>query len=209
MKKDSLVYRYQKAMKEKAHTSNETKRKIHYNYVTKLFFRIFLSSVILLGLVVSNRVFTFKDGATLKEKTVERNWNFMKLAGTFNALFGNFLPKDIDQVVYQTDIYEQVVFHQNLNYVENTAFNGVKNLTSGVVSCIKKGEDGTFSITIQSIDDFEYTYMGLKTSDVSIYSYVSSESILGLAEEKNGKYTFMVKIQKDGKAYDFYDMSEN
>lgn len=209
MKKDSLVYRYQKAMKEKTHTSSETKRKIHYNYVTKLFFRIFLSSIVLLALVISNRTITFSDGFTFREKTIERNWNFMKLAGTFNTLFGNFLPKDIDQVVYQTDIYERVVFHQGLNYVENTTFNGVKNLTSGVVSCIKKEKDGTYSITIQSIDDFEYTYKGLKSSDVQIYSYVSSESILGLAQEDNGTYTFVVKIQKDGKVYDFYDMSEN
>ena len=44
MKKDSLIYKYKKAMKESENATNSEKKKIRYNFVTKLFFRIFLSS---------------------------------------------------------------------------------------------------------------------------------------------------------------------
>ena len=57
MKKSSLLKKYKKALRENTNASEETKRHIKQNYVTKLFFRIFLSSLILLICVIYDSVF--------------------------------------------------------------------------------------------------------------------------------------------------------
>ena len=79
MKKDSLIYKYKKAMKESENATNSEKKKIRYNFVTKLFFRIFLSTFILLCLVIANKISISTKGIKLSEYTIEKNWNFLKI----------------------------------------------------------------------------------------------------------------------------------
>ena len=56
MKRSSLLKRYKKALRENKNLKEDKRRHIKQNFVTKLFFRIFLSSIILLlallGLIV-------------------------------------------------------------------------------------------------------------------------------------------------------------
>ena len=122
MKKDSLIYKYKKAMKESENATNSEKKKIRYNFVTKLFFRIFLSTFILLCLVIANKISISTKGIKLSEYTIEKNWNFLKMVTVFNGMFGEFIVINDDQTVDSNTLYDQITYHHNVNYITNYDF---------------------------------------------------------------------------------------
>ena len=209
MKKDSLIYKYKKAMKESENATNSEKKKIRYNFVTKLFFRIFLSTFILLCLVIANKISISTKGIKLSEYTIEKNWNFLKMVTVFNGMFGEFIVINDDQTVDSNTLYDQITYHHNVNYITNYDFSGAMATSSGVVSKIVKNKDKTYTITIQGIDDYVYIYDGLESIDFSIYNYVEKGTVIGLAKKENNQYTFKLTIKKDGKYYDFYDPAKD
>lgn len=209
MKSDSLLKKYKKAMRSKQYASDFEKKKVHQNYVSRLFFRIFLSSLILLTFVVTDRITLKKTGEGFFTSMIQKNWNFLKMTKVFNSLFGDFIPIDGDKDVYNATIYDTVVYENGINHVTNHSFSGVTNLTGGVITKIKKEKDNTYTITIQGSDDYMYTYSKLTSLDYHIYNYIDAGSIIGLAGEENGRYIFDLKIEKEGKAYDFYEKSED
>lgn len=208
MKSDSLLKKYKKAMRSKQSASDLEKKKVHQNYISRLFFRIFLSSLILLAFVVTDKITLKKSGEGFFTNIIQRNWNFLKMTKVFNSLFGEFIPIDGDKDVYNTNVYDMVVYENGVNHVTNSSFSGVTNLTGGVITKIKKEKDNTYTITIQGSDDYVYTYSKLTSLDYNIYNYIEAGSIIGLASEENGVYKFDLKIEKEGKVYDFYEKSE-
>ena len=71
MREDSLILKYRKAMKQKSNATIEEKNKIRSNYVTKLFLRIFLSSLLLLLLILGNNYAVKNDKISFGKKTIE------------------------------------------------------------------------------------------------------------------------------------------
>lgn len=209
MKSESLLKKYQKAMKSKDNLSDQEKSKIHYNYVSKLFFRIFLSSLLLLMLIMVDRVTYKKNKTTIIDTNIRRNWNFLKMTNVFNTLFGEFFKIDNSIDVYHANVYDNVKYENNVNYITNNSFSGVTNLTSGIITKIKKEKDGTYTITIQGSDDFVYTYGKLSSVDYHIYTYVDASDIIGLANYDNSKYHFTLTIEKEGVYYDFYENAQD
>lgn len=204
----SLMKKYNKAMRSKKNRSDSDKKKIHNNFVSRLFFRIFLSSLILLTFVITDKITIQKTGKGFFTNVISKNWNFLKMTKTFNSLFGNFLPVN-DEEVYSSNVYDKVIYQDGINYVTNNSFSGVTNLTSGVITKIKKEKNKTYTVTIQGSDDYLYTYSGLTSIDYRIYNYVNASDILGLASLNNGTYHFEVMIEKEGVKYDFYEKSED
>lgn len=72
MREDSLILKYRKAMKQKSNATIEEKNKIRSNYVTKLFLRIFLSSLLLLLLILGNNYAVKNDKISFGKKTIEK-----------------------------------------------------------------------------------------------------------------------------------------
>lgn len=209
MKSNSLLKKYQKAMKSKDNLSNQEKKKIHYNYVSKLFFRIFLSSLILLMLIVTDRVSYKKNKTNIIDTNIRKNWNFLKMTNVFNTLFGQFFKIDNIVNVYHANVYDNVKYDNHINYITNHSFSGVTNLTSGIITRIKKEKDGTYTITIQGNDDFIYTYGKLTSIDYYIYNYIDASDIIGLASAEDNKYYFTLIIEKEGVYYDFYENAQD
>lgn len=205
MRKNSLSYRYKKALREHSNATNEEKRQIKYNYITKLFLRIFLSTLILLGLIIMNKITFTKKGYLFSERTIEKNWNFLNLVTTINALFGEFIIIEDDVMVDSSTLYDEVVFENEINVIKNYSFSGVTSAASGVVTKIIKDNNDLYTITIQSNDDYFYTYSNLESIDYSIYSYVGKGEIIGVAQNQNSFYTFELKIEKEGTSYSFYE----
>lgn len=208
MKKDSLIYKYHKIVKSDKKLSDSSKKKIRNNFVTKLFLRIFLSTFILLCLVIIDKVSISVQNVKLSENTIRKNLNFLKMVTLFNGMFGEFIIIDDDLNVDSSNLYDQVRYQNNINYVVNDNFSGVVSSASGVVTKIIKHNDDTYAITLEASDGFEYTYDGLITIDFSIYNYIGKGTIIGLAKTQDEKYTFELIIKKDGKYYDFYQMVE-
>lgn len=209
MKSDSLLKKYQKAMKSKDNLSNQEKSKIHYNFVSKLFFRIFLSSLILLMLIATDRISYEKNKTSIVDTTIRKNWNFFKMTNVFNTLFGQFFKIHDTIDVYHANVYDTVKYDNQINHITNNSFSGVTNLTSGIITKIKKEKDGTYTITIQGSDEFVYTYGKLMSVDYHIYNYVDGSDIIGLASSKDGKYYFTLTIEREGVYYDFYENAQD
>lgn len=209
MKSDSLLKKYKKAMRSKQSASEQERKKVHQNYVSRLFFRIFLSSLILLTFVLADRITLKKTGEGFFTNVIQKNWNFLKMTRVLNTLFGEFVPIGSDVDVYNANIYDQVEYENGVNHIKNHTFSGVINLNGGVIIKIKKEKDDTYTVTIQGSDDYIYTYSKMKSLDYHIYNYVDAGSIIGLATEENSEYVFDLKIEKEGVPYDFYEKADD
>ncbi|MBQ8293178.1 MAG: hypothetical protein IJX78_05210 [Bacilli bacterium] len=96
--------------------------------------------------------------------------------------------------------YEKINYVNGINYIQNSTFNGVAAANTGIVTQIKKNNN-LYYVTIKSEDDLEYTYGGLESIDVLIYSYVSSNNIIGASPKIKDYYTFTIEIKKDNECF--------
>ena len=186
------------------------KNKIRSNYVTKLFLRIFLSSLLLLLLILGNNYAVKNDKISFGKKTIEKNTNFIKIANIFNSIFGNFIPIDggNDVLVDATTLYGSINYVEGINYIDNNSFEGVYNFEAGIIIKKTKDKDGLYTITVLSQDNICYTYIGLTTCNFNLYSYVSKKTIIGNGlQDQNGNYQFKLIIEKEGVKYDIRDIT--
>ncbi|MCI5787963.1 MAG: hypothetical protein MR002_01190 [Acholeplasmatales bacterium] len=210
MREDSLILKYRKAMKQKSNATIEEKNKVRSNYVTKLFLRIFLSSLLLLLLILGNNYAVKNDKISFGKKTIEKNTNFIKIANIFNSIFGNFIPIDggNDVLVDATTLYGSINYVEGINYIDNNSFEGVYNFEAGIIIKKTKDKDGLYTITVLSQDNICYTYIGLTTCNFNLYSYVSKKTIIGNGlQDQNGNYQFKLIIEKEGVKYDIRDIT--
>ena len=158
-------------------------------YLDKLFIRIFLSSIVLLVMVVFNK-YNFLNF----NNYVVRHLNFSVLTKQINTLIDN------TEEVSGEITFEEVSYRNDLNYFVST-FNGVTNLEDGVVIKIEKNNN-LYNITILTSDDYEYTYKELDKADCYLYEYVTKGKIIGsVSIDKNNQY--LVSIYKDGQYYEY------
>lgn len=169
------------------------------SYITKLFFRIFLSSLILLVLV------TFAP-KKIKNK-MQEDISFLKFIKTFNTMFGNIIVLDDNEYVDSTLFYDQIDYKDNINYVKDFNFDGVYNLNNGIITKIIKNDNQTYTIYIKTEDDFLYVYYDLISVDYRLYEYIKKGEIIGKISKTNNEYNLKIEIKKDGKNYDYYEIS--
>ena len=131
------------------------------NYITKLFFRIFLSSLILLFLVTISP-------KELKNK-IKEDVSFLKFVKTFNSLFGEIIIFENDELVDSTIFYDHIEYKNEINYVKNDSFDGVYNFSNGIVTKIIKNDNETYTISIMTEDDYLFTYYDLSSFDYRLY----------------------------------------
>lgn len=183
-----------------------TKRKKNdKSYFDKLFMKIFLSSLIVLVSVISNNLYQNKNIKLDLLSKFNSSINVIKILDSLNDSVFKFIEKDTTQV-YSKDIYDEVEYKNNINYVRNDSMNYVKNLVSGYVTKIIVDDLG-YTVTVKGIDNLEYIYSGVKSIDVKLYQYVDDSTIIGLAvyNDRNKKYEFMLIIKEEHRCYSFYD----
>lgn len=180
-------------------------RKHKLSFIDKLFIRIFFSSLVLLSLVGLDRITYFRIN-------MNRNINFLHYAKLFNGVFGNYFPTS-DIEVSGLNYYDIIVFNDATleNEINNYSSNVIQPLTEGVVSKISKNKDGSYDVSIIDNSGYETTYKGLTQIDVRIYSYVFLDTIIGVSKYDEIKecYSFNIVIEKDGKYYDYYEISKD
>lgn len=188
---------------EKKKEDNELKKK-KLNFIDKLFIRIFLSSLLLLSLVMFENKFT--------KTLINQELNFLSYAKIFNGVFDGFIPiKDVP--VYNENIYDNVIYEtaSKQNEIHNYTINYVQPLSEGVVTKIYKDKNNKYEVYIRSIDGLSYVYKGLESIDVSIYSYITIDTIIGKStyDDQIECYKFILVIEKDGECFSYYDNIEN
>lgn len=174
------------------------KKKENKNYLKSFIVRVLIAMMI----VICGYSFT-------SIKILDENINLLKLPFYFSKL----LPTQIklsDETVYSKLIYDNVTFDGKKNNVINYSFNGVLNLTDGIIIKIIKNHDQSYNVTIQDVNGYLFEYANLKSVDFSIYSFVESQTILGSSsfDDSINGYCFDLYISKKGEYYDFYELAE-
>jgi hypothetical protein len=103
--------------------------------------------------------------------------------------------------------YESIKYQNGINYITNESFNGVNSASTGIVVKINKN-DNVYSITIKDEKEFEYTYNGLINLDVSLYSYVLVNDVIGSVENKNNYFSYTITITKNNNFYSLLNIYE-
>lgn len=179
------------------HKKSEKK---NYNYISKLFFKIFLSSLLLFSLILIDKIETIN----IKEN-IKSDFNFLKIVSFANKHFGNIIDLNGDLNVDSKEYYEVVEYTNNKNVVHNYSFDGVVNICNGVITKIEK-TNNSYNITIKGEDDFNYVFYRLVNIDYNIYSYVKEGEVIGLATKNDDYYFFELEIIKDGVYYDYFEI---
>lgn len=185
----------------KKHQNNNKKtNKKKLRIIDKIFYKIFLSTLVLIGLLVFDESINFN-----------KNINITK----FISISSFLLPKEynnlIDKEVYQNSDYDNLIYSNNINQITNYSFNGVTSLTDGVIVKITKNENELYEVYVQTIDDYVYCYSNLRSFDKGIYSFIKSGTILGSSYFDNERkcYNYEIIISKNKEFFALYEMYEN
>ncbi len=183
-KKQNRIHR----IKKRKNLKTENKK----TYFDKLYIRIFLSSILLFLLIGTKNIFKLDI-----VKHLDNNLNIFPLLNIFTNMY-EFNHNDIE--VNLTTNYENINYYEGVNYITNKSFNGVSAAATGIVVKINK-TNNLYYITIKSEDNLEYTYGGLTNIDVSLYSYVIVNNIIGTAQTIDNQYTFTIEIKNQNNVY--------
>lgn len=184
--------KHQKIIKEyyKKNKTNTNKNK--KTYFDNLFIRIYISSIILFFMVFAYNNLTLNIPLYLNN-----NFNFTKIG--YNLL-SSFIENKTEQTVSSIDAYDNYYYENNKNIITSSSYNGVNCIAEGTIINIKKIND-KYEITIQTIDDYIWTYNGLETIDCHLYEFIKVNDQLGTSSYQNEMYTFKVSILNNNKYY--------
>ena len=124
----------------------------------------------------------------------------LNLFTNMNDFYINDIPVDL------ITNYESIEYSNGINYITNKSFNGVSSACSGIVVRITK-QNNLYNVTIKSEDDLEYTYGGLSSIDVSLYSYVVTNNTIGTAFFNDQNYSFTLEIKNDSTVYSLSNLN--
>lgn len=187
-KYERLMRRYYKN-KKKSKIVNE---KLKKTYFDTLFIRFFLSSILLLIMVLLNTLF----GTDIKS-IINKNLNITKIG---ENIFSIFIEKPTDSFVSSTSQYEEILFDENSNIIKSISYNGVNNFQSGTVIKIEM-KNNKYIVTIQTSNDYLYVYKNLESIECQLYEYLETNESIGTSSYQNNQFLFVVDIIKDNKYY--------
>lgn len=184
---------YQKILKKyyrgKKNNSKIKLKRTKKNLIDKLFFKIFLSSIVLFLMVLFSKYNLFNFNNEIRSSI-----NFSLLTKQINNALGE------TNTVSDEIMFECINFQDDTNYLVST-FNAATNILEGVVIKIEK-QNNLYNITVLTTDDYEYTYKGLSSIDCYLYEYLPQGKIIGELSYENN-YQYLVQIYKDGKYYEY------
>lgn len=168
-------------------------------YFKGLISRILIAIIFVLG----SKIYTnlSSDNLALYQKYVlENSLSFTKINNLYQELFGKV------DIASPSNNKDKEVFFNSVNYSNIEPFkNGTKLtmnpnetvnvITSGIVVFIGEKDDLGNTIIIQGNDGIDIWYSNITDSDIKVYDYVESGSIIGTT---NSDYLILT-INKDGK----------
>lgn len=181
-----------KYYKNKKNKKND--KKTSKKYLDSLFIRIFLSSIILLGVVIISNLYNYQFDF------LNKRINFTKIGIDMLAVFNE--NKINEQILTTSSDYEFHEYNDQINIFKSNTTNSVKCLKSGVVTKIQK-HNQVYLITIQTYDGHNYQYDNLTSVDCYLYQYVQLNKIIGVSSSEKGVYKYTLKIYDDKGSYEY------
>ena len=189
--------KYQRIMKKyykhkKKNQNKVTNSKLKKTYFDSLFTRFFLSSLLLLLMTLLNIMFNINI-----KHHLNNNFNFTKIG--YNLL-SIFIENNDNQLVSSFDLYDLYKYKDNKNILESSSYNGVNCFKAGTVIKIEK-ENNKYNVTIQTIDDYLWTYSGLESIDCYLYQYISDNELIGTSIY-DSNFSFELLISKNNQYFE-------
>ena len=187
---------YHKRLKKYYKSKNKkmNKNKHSKNYFDSLFIRIFLSSLIVLIVVL------FTNLTSIRFDFLTKPLNLTKIGVNLISFFDDEKLKET--ILSTSTDYEEFTFDGKNNIFHSRSTNFVKCLKAGTVIKINKKES-LYTITIQTYDGMIYEYLGLLSIDCYLYEYIDIDQIIGTPQIINNVSTFNLIISKDNKYYEY------
>lgn len=170
----------------------------HLKYFRGLISRVLIAIIFVLG----SKIYTnlSSDNLAIYQKYVlENSLSFTKINNLYQELFGKVdiaMPSNKDKEVFFNSInYSNIEPFKNGTKLTMNPGEIVNVITSGIVVFIGEKDDLGNTIIIQGNDGVDIWYSNITDTDIKIYDYVESGSIIGTT---NSDYLILT-INKDGK----------
>lgn len=169
-------------------------------YLKGLVSRSLISIIFVLGSIIFTNI-SIKNKELYKSIVLENSLEFTKINNAYQKLFGGIdikKPKkeeDSSSVFFNTINYSNIEEYKNgvkLTVGKNEVVNVI---TSGIVVFIGEKNDYGNTVIIQGNDGVDIWYSNITDTDIKVYDYIESGSILGTS---NSDYIYLT-INKDGK----------
>lgn len=186
--------------KRRNYTSGEKKEELPKNikYLKGLISRILITIIFVLGSIIYTNINS--DNKKLYKKYVlENSLSFTKINNLYNDLFGeiDFIKKNKDN---SKPVFNNISYTNIENYKNGVKLNVNPNetisvITSGIVVYIGEKEELGNTIIIQGNDGVDIWYSNLTDTNIKVYDYIESGTILGTSNSNEVYLTLL----KDGK----------
>ena len=184
-----ILKKYYKEKEEK----DKVKSKKILKKVNNFLIRLFISSFILLLMVLVNVHFKF-------------NPTFLNDSINLTKLFGNVMSFFNDEIIdISTASYNNFEYHEyvnNTNVFKSTTSNYVQNTKAGTIVLIKKVNQ-KYLIKIQTFDNYIYEYSNLDEINCYLYEYISRDKIIGTATNDKNNFTYNLRISDGEQFYEY------
>lgn len=186
--------------KRRNYASGEKEEKLPKNikYLKGLISRILITIIFVLGSIIYTNINS--DNKKLYKKYVlENSLSFTKINNLYNDLFGeiDFIKKNKDN---SKPVFNNISYTNIENYKNGIKLNVSPNetisvITSGIVVYIGEKEELGNTIIIQGNDGVDIWYSNLTDTNIKVYDYIESGTILGTSNSNEVYLTLL----KDGK----------
>jgi len=168
-------------------------------YIKGLISRTLIAIIFVLGSIIYTNLNT-NNKKLYKKYVLENSLSFTKINQLYNELFGevDILKKQENNA---TSVFFNNVKYSNMENYKNSVKltvgtnETINVITSGIVVFIGEKEDLGNTIIIQGNDGVDIWYSNITDTEIKVYDYIESGSILGTS---NSDYIYLTLI-KDGK----------
>jgi hypothetical protein len=189
---DDVIVQTKNRIKNKRNLNLNNKKNTKISkYISNLFTRTLLSIILLLICAI---FIEYSDNNLLifKNKLFNETLAFTKINELYTKYFGNIIPSStITQPVFNTTSNYLDIAEYNNSYKVTLNSNTMQILESGIIVFIGDKDDLGKTIIVQGTDGVDIWYSNINNCDLTIYDYVSKDTILGDVNDNLVILTFM------------------
>ena len=168
--------------KNKKVSSNILKSK----YISFLFTRALLAIIVILVSAIYVNM-NDKNLKNYKEKLFEKSLSFNKISKSYNKVFGNVLPLEIEKRTTKT-VFNDGLSYSKIDKYENgfkldMTSNAVTSLYDGIVVFIGNKDNYKNTVIVQGSDGVDIWYGNVSNVSVTLYDYITKDTIIGEAAD--------------------------
>ena len=175
---------------EKAFSKQDDKK------ISKIFTKILLSIILVLSCTIYVKL-SPENLEFFKTHVLENNLTFTKINNWYHEVFGSFLPSvkepDTQTVAGETNTLVKEKYLDGYK-ISTKKGNSILSLASGLYVFIGEKEGYGNVLIIQGVNGVDIWYGNLENTNLKLYDYIETNTVLGTAKED---YYYLAFV-KDG-----------